>query len=127
MLGFCSRIDKNMFENNMFVCKSPRNLFPCVKLLTACSKCVAAHTYDFYRKDRFDKRRGKTRDKKILSCFAMVHDFYPTRCVFSIPKLALLGDGKRTRCVKIIYNPKLLKLINIFEILLIRDDASNGS
>lgn len=53
--------------------------------------------------------------------------FYPTRCVFSIPKLALLGDGQRTRCVKIIYYHKLLKVINIFEIILIRDDDSDGS
>lgn len=37
----------------------------------------------------------------------------------------MLGDGKRTRCVKIIYYHKLLKVINIFEIILIRDDDIN--
>lgn len=53
--------------------------------------------------------------------------FYFICCVFFIFKLVLFGDGKRICCVKIIYYYKLLKVINSFEIILIRDDDSDGS
>lgn len=31
------------------------------------------------------KRRGKAYDKNIISWFAMVYNFYPIRCLLSIP------------------------------------------
>lgn len=38
---------KKRFKNDMFV--NLEGFFPCMTLLTSCSKCVV-HNYDFYRK-----------------------------------------------------------------------------
>ena len=47
----------------------------------------------------------------------MVYDFYPTRCVFSIPS-PRLGDRKHTtRWIKIIYHRKTLDSLEILYII----------
>lgn len=68
----------------------------CVMLLTSCStcKCVVRLTIIFFvftKILRFIKIRGKACDKKNISQFAMVYDFYPIRCVFSIPNVKARG------------------------------------